>query len=163
MTASRRAHTCALTALCLAAALAAPVPAAATSVAAGVATGSGSLSPGLGALPSPQVISWSGSLTGAGAISGGAAMVSDACSFSGTSGPLGGTVAADLGTVSGSCTGSVAISAALTFARAGAVVGLEGSGAVGADAAVVSGICAFASTQLPPITSFSLDCAVSGV
>lgn len=162
MGATHRAHACTVASLCGLAVLATTVPAAAVSAAAGVSQGSGTLSPGLGVLPSPQVIQYSGTLTGAGAVAAAPVIISDSCSFSGTSGPLGGTVAADLGTVSGSCTGSVSITATLTFARIGVVVALEGNGSIGPDAAIVGGPCAFAATQAPPITSYSLVCALAG-
>jgi len=162
MGATRRAHVCTIGTLCGLAMLAFATPAAAASAAAGVSDGSGTLSPGLGVLPSPQVINYSGSLTGAGAVSAAPAIINDNCTFSGTSGFLGGTLAADLGTVSGSCTGSVSIAATLTFARVGTVLGLEGNGTLGPDAVIAGGPCAFATTQAPPITNYSLVCALAG-
>ncbi len=161
MTASSRVPSCALSVLGGVIVLAIQAPVAAVSAGGGAAVGSGTLSPGLSVLPSPQVISYSGSLTGAGAVSAAPTIISDNCSFSGTSGPLGGTIAADEGSVSGSCTGTVAISAALTFARAGVVVALEGNGSIGTDPAVVGGACLFATTQAPPITNFSLVCGLA--
>src|SRR5207302_10484833 len=78
----------------------------------GVVVGSGTISPGLGVVPAPQTITFSGTLTGADA-SLTPGVMSDTCAFSGTSGPLGDSIAAGTGAVSGTCSGPVPHPAAL--------------------------------------------------
>jgi len=125
------------------------VPAAAQGGGGGVVVGGGTISPGLGALPAAQSITFSGSLTGAGATTGGPVVVNDTCTFSGSSGnPLGGdNVAFGMGTVSGTCT-PVAISATLTYVRVGAAVGIEGSGNFDGVAGEAAGISTWVTWNL---------------
>jgi hypothetical protein len=133
-----------------------------TALGAGVIAGSGSASPGLGALPAAETLSYSGTLTGVAVVGATPVTGTDFCSFSGTSGALGDSVAFGLGQVNGSCSGAVSIFAALTYVRVGPVLAVEGNGTIDNNAVEVVGACVFASTQAPTITTFVIDCAALG-
>lgn len=100
---------------------------------AAVVVGSGTISPGLTAIPTSQpTISFGGTATGAFANSSGAADVGSVnCNFNGSSNTtIGDNYAAGFGTVSGSCSGSGTVTgasitvtcSAMTYVRVGVVV-----------------------------------------
>lgn len=143
------------------------LPAAASAAGAGVVIGGGSISPGLGVLPAHQTVTFSGSLTGAGVVGTTSVVISDTCTFSGASTDQAGgdNIALGLGQVTGSCIGSLGISASLTYARVGALVAVEGPGSVTLGTTTVNGdsagICVFVTTQTPPITSYTVVCVTA--
>src|SRR3954469_20260700 len=113
--------------------------------------GGGTISPGLNVTPTPQTFTFSGSGTGVG--TDGAA-VSATCSASGNDAI--GTLAVGEGNTTITCTiGGHTVTVNATFVRVGAaVVVASASGAVQLGA----GICAFVTTQTPPVTSYTLVC-----
>jgi len=146
----------------VAACLAFSAPVSAQAAAAGILQGSGTISPGLGATPAPQTYTLSGSLTGAGAAGGSAVVVNDSCSYSGSSSGLGDNVAFGLGTMSGSCTGSLAITDTMTVVRVGAIALEAGPDSTGGVAGEAIHICIWIATQAPPITNYIHVCVWIG-
>lgn len=141
-----------------AACLAFTAPASAQAAAVGVVVGSGTITPGLGVLPALQTISFSGTLTGAGAVGASAVILSDSCSYNGSSSSLGDNVAFSLDSLSGSCSGTLALSETMTAVRVGAIALEEGSGSVGGVAGPAFHVCVWVSTQAPPITQYKHVC-----
>jgi hypothetical protein len=148
-----------------AALLLATAPVSAQGVGGGVVVGSGTITPGLTASFTPQAVSFTGNLVGAGFAGGPQTYVLTPCSFNGGSGattlgvnnPEGGdNVAFGMGEVSGTCGN---ISATVTYIRIGAAVVLVGNGSVNGVAGDVVGACLFATTQQPPITAYTVVCA----
>jgi len=125
-------------------------PAVAANAAVAIIQGSGTISPGLGATPAFQSISFTGTATVVGTDG---APATYGCSFSGTD-PQG-SAAAGAGTVSGSC--GPLVFASCTFVREGAhvdVVCTAGGGGTGGAQAK----CVFQPHQALPTTSYDLKC-----
>ena len=113
--------------------------------------GGGTISPGLNVTPTPQTFNFSGSGLGAG--TGGAAVAAN-CSASGTDAV--GTLALGEGNASISCTvGADSATVNATFVRVGAAVVVAAANGV---VKLGAGVCAFATTQTPPVTSYQLVC-----
>ena len=135
----------------------AATPAAAAEADAFVITGSGTIFPGLGAVPTPppgggQAINFTGTATTVGThgVPG-----TYSCSFSGTD--INGSAALGVGTVSGSC-GPIGFTTCF-FARVTAVVAV-----VCADTAIppvrgAAAVCAFTPVDVNPTTRYNLICA----
>src|SRR4051794_4877110 len=114
--------------------------------------GSGTISPGLNVTPQPQTFNFAGTGTGAG--TGGAA-VPPSCNATGND--AGGTLALGEGNTAINCTvGSDSPTVNATFVRVGAVVVVASAGGV---VKLGGGVCAFATTQTPPVTNYTLVCA----
>jgi hypothetical protein len=146
--------------------LASSLPAPAASAGVGLVQGAGTISPGQGAGPTSQSITFSGSLTGTGVVGTTPVVIADSCTFNGASTPTGDNVAVGVGNVSGSCTGSLAIAAQLTYVRIGAIVAIAGNAQVngsGGTANAAAGACLFLTTQTPPITNYQVVCATAAV
>lgn len=145
---------------------------------AGVAavTGSGTITPGLTALPAPQSVSFGGTATGAFANSSPAADVGNAnCSFSGGSDTVttvapGDNYAIGIGTVSGGCLGAGLVTntpinvacSSMRYVRVGNVVLVLSTACsttvnnVTSSGAVLGAFNFAATGNLNPITSYSL-------
>ena len=138
------------------------LPVSAQAAGGGVFQGNGTLTTGsLFVAPTPVAFSVPGALTGAAVVNGAPVVITDSCTFTGSSSnPLGGdNLAFGAGNVSGSCSGSLVITFSGTYVRVGAAVGVEGSGTAGTVAGNVVAECAFATTQAPPVTNFIVVCA----
>jgi hypothetical protein len=127
-----------------------PSPASAAIVGAGLVQGSGTISPGLGVVPTAQNFSFGGSVTGA-IVNGTTPSLSAPCSASGHD--LAGSVAEGAGTVNASCAG--ALLPIGVFVRVGAVVVAAFADVAGGAG---GGVFAFQPDQLPPatVTSYHL-------
>ena len=115
-----------------------------------VIQGSGTISPGLGATPSPQSISFDGTATVVGTDG---VLTSWDCSFSGSD-PAG-SVAAGAGTVSGSC-GPVAFEICV-FVREGAHVDVS-CASTSSHTGGAQAKCAFRPHDTLPTTAYDLVC-----
>jgi hypothetical protein len=136
-----------------------PSPVTAATLGTGGLLASGSTSPGLTITPTAQSVSGGGTLVGAAFVGGNVDTVNDSCGFSGASG-LQSTVEQSLGSVSASCSGTVAVSASLSYTRDAAVVVITGSGSINGAGVVVQGVCSFIPTSAPTIQTFDLQCAL---
>jgi hypothetical protein len=130
------------------------VPARAANADLGVMQGAGTFSPGLGAIPQPQALSFAGDLL----VVGTAGVATNfTCNFQGgSSNPLGDAVAFGMGNMDGGCAPECFD---FTYVRLGAVVSLEG--ALGcSETSASGGVCAFTPDQTPPalITSYHMAC-----
>jgi hypothetical protein len=132
-------------------ALVAASPASAANVDVAVIQGSGTISPGLGAVPEQQSVQFSGTATVVGT-DGVAATYP--CNFSGTD--LAGSVAEGVGTVSGSC-GPISLTTCVFVRVAGVVVVACADGVVEVGGAV----CVFTPDDVLPTTSYDLVCAAA--
>jgi hypothetical protein len=143
-------------------ALAAPVaviaattaPASAASAGVGVVTGSGTISPGLTAVPAAQTFSFGGSALVTGVVNGAPeAAVAHPISASGSD--LAGSYAAGAGPITVNLSGVPSMSG--FFVRVGAVVAVA---VVGPVASAGAGVCGFVATELPPaaVQHYSVAC-----
>lgn len=128
-------------------------PAAAANVDVAVITGSGTISPGLSVVPVPQSISFSGSATVVGTHG---VLTTYGCSFSGSD--INGSIAAGVGTVSGSC-GPISFDTCV-FVRVLDVVQVvcAGASASGPTVKGASAECVFQPNNTLPTTSYTLTC-----
>jgi hypothetical protein len=126
----------------------------------GTYVGGGTTSPGLSLNPTMQTVAGSGTLVGVVSIATSIVPVVDSCSFSGstTSSSLASSAG---GSITATCTGSVSISAALSYSRTGVVVTLSGSGTINGTSPHFNGVCAFVPTSAPTVTTYELACAVA--
>lgn len=115
--------------------------------------GSGTISPGLGAVPEAQSVSFTGTATVVGTDG---VLATYGCSFSGTD--LAGSVAEGVGTVSGAC-GPLAFSTCV-FVRVAGVVGVV---CVAGGVGVAQAACVFTPHQTLPTTSYDLICEAAAV
>ena len=130
-------------------------PASAASAGVAAITGSGTISPGLGAVPEAQTFSFSGNATVVGVVNGSAeAAVNHSIDASGTD--LAGSYAAGAGPLTVNLSGVPSMSG--YFVRVGAVVAVA---VVGPVASAGAGICGFVPGQTPParVQSYSVACA----
>lgn len=121
----------------------------------GVITGSGSISPGLTAVPAPQNFSFSGTALLTGVVNGSPEVdVPHGITASGTD--LAGSYAEGAGTINITIAGYATMSG--VFVRVGAVVFVTVTG--GPPTVVGVGICGFVAAQIPPagVTSYTVVC-----
>ena len=136
------------------------VPAAAQAAGSGAFDGTGTITPGLGVTGTAVTFSLTGTLTGAAVVNGNPVVINDTCTFSG--GGANDSVAEGMGTVTGSCAGSLAITLSSgNYVRVGTDVTVTGSGSAGGVSGTVAAKCVFRTTQAPPVTSFNVDCEAS--
>jgi hypothetical protein len=130
-------------------------PASAADAAGAAILGSGTISPGLGAVPVPQSFSFTGTATGAGLVAGSVVtpLTPLHCSFAGTD--LAGSAAEGAGFVNGAC-GAINLNAPVigAFVRVGGAVVVAFAGTSPAKAA--AGVFAFVPGDVNPTTKYTL-------
>jgi hypothetical protein len=134
--------------------------------------GGGTINPPLTTVTQSVSGGFSGSLNGV-STNG---VVSDSCNFTFASGaggvgyplvPTGNALGGDnaaygAGNASGSCSGTVAVSASLGYTRVGPVVAITGQGSAGSTTAGLdAAVCVFIPTSAPAVSTFDLVCVTA--